>query len=387
MGREEFLKQSAYSALERICFEKELNRCEIRILEIGSFNGSIANFLYHSGYRKITTIESRKHNIARGKALRKTLAQRDRCKHKVVDIEKVSNIRRRVYESKFDVVLCFGVLHHIQNPHKVLKDLSNFLKEDGLLLLETVVLNDSLQKSEFIAALEPKDIMYRNENSKVGFFGIKKESNYFPGSTSSQSVTTIPSINGLELILEDVGIKVTAKSAGWETTISRSQLSHRSQVMTQLISGVKVKRKDPVINAAESYEDVFCLEAISQNKVLSLLQNIDNQEIFESYLSSFIINSSTFEREILESIRFSAKTKLLFENAKNLIMIGKVQEGIEQLESIVRDDFCPDWRTAYRSLYLLSLFEKKAYRNHAIMCHPEFPESTLHKMDMKYRKR
>ena len=86
-GREKFLKQRAYSELE-ICFEKELKRNEIRILEIGSYNGSIANFLYNSGFRKITTFESRKHNIVRGKALLKMLGQRDRCRHKVVDIEK-----------------------------------------------------------------------------------------------------------------------------------------------------------------------------------------------------------------------------------------------------------------------------------------------------------
>lgn len=386
-GREKFLKQSAYSELERICFEKELKRNEIRILEIGSYNGSIANFLYNSGFRKITTFESRKHNIARGKALRKMLGQRDRVRHKVVDIEKISNLRRRALRSKFDAVLCFGVLHHVQNPHRVLKELSNFLNENGLLLLETLVLNDSLQKREFKFALEPKDILYRNENSKVGFFGIKKESNYFPGSTSSQSVTTIPSISGLELFLEDVGIMVAAKGVGWEKTIERRQLNHRSQIMTTLISGVKVKRKDPVFDAAESYENVFCLEAVSQDKVQTLLQSIDNQEIFESYLTSFILKSSAFEREILESIRFSAKTKLLFENAKNLLMIGKVQEGTEQLESIVRDGFCPDWRTAYRSLYLLSLVKTKVYRKHAIMCHPEFPKSTLRKMELKYRNR
>lgn len=68
-GREDFLKNLALEKLGQFEIETGKSRKDIKILEIGSFDGFISNFLYHRGYRRVITFEGRRKNIKKEKLL------------------------------------------------------------------------------------------------------------------------------------------------------------------------------------------------------------------------------------------------------------------------------------------------------------------------------
>ncbi len=88
-GRENFLKNLALEKLRQFEIEAGINRKDIKVLEIGSFDGFISSFLYHRGYRRVITFEGRRNNIKKGKALRRILGQRDRVKNFKVNAERI----------------------------------------------------------------------------------------------------------------------------------------------------------------------------------------------------------------------------------------------------------------------------------------------------------
>jgi SAM-dependent methyltransferase len=387
-GRENFLKKTAEKSLSEFQIKNGIERKNIRILEIGSFDGAIANHLFHKGYTNITTIESRKINIKRGKLLRKVLKRQDGVKHFNMNAEKFPKFML-LLKGKFDFIICFGLLHHVQNPHKVLSDISKMLKDNAKseLLLETVSIDDSSMDKNYLEAIEAKDILYRDGNIKVGFLGIKRESDYFPGSTTSNQITTVPSKNGLLLMLSDLSFEIKFDFAGWEKTVEKQQLMHRKFVQTTLILAMKTKsfRFDSSVAAAD-YEDSFCLSAINRAQLDTLmeLQTIPHQltSFIDEYCSKIHVKEG--EREILKSIKYSPRPKLIFELAKVLLNEDRKTEAISILIDLVTKDFVEDWRTCYRSLYMLASVDSKKWLPYAKLCNMKFPKTTLNKMKDMY---
>lgn len=391
-GREDFLKSLALSSLEKFEFDKAKRRQTIRILEIGSYDGFISNYLFHQGFRKIITFEGRKENINKGKHLRKVLNEHDGVRHLRIDAEKIPKFFLRTFANRFDFVICFGLLHHLQNSHKFLGDVKKLLSPNGVLLLETVSLDDSSIDDKFQRAMEAKDILYRDGNTLIGFLGLKFESNYFPGSTIQGPFTTVPSERALQLLLTSVGMRIISKSKGWEELVTPQSLGHRQAVHTTVIRSEKINSpsildRDGLIDSAiEDYEDTFCLNFVHDNKIEILQQLESDKEKQKQILNNYIFDTKdTAEKKILRSIMYEPRPKILFEHSKNFLQKGQRAEARRILKSLVEDDFCEDWRTTYRSLYLLGVIDSKKYLRYAKLCNPNFPIATLEKMFKLYR--
>jgi len=389
-GREDFLKKLALEKLRQCEVNTGKVAEDIKVLEIGSFDGFISSFLYHKGYQKIITFEGRRENIKKGKALRKILGQRDRVKHFKVNAERIPKFILSILKSRFDFIICFGLLHHLQNPHRLLADIANMLSPNGLLLLETVSINDSVLNETFREAVEPKDVLYRDGNGSIGFLAMKLESDYFPGSTIGKYFTTIPSQNGLKLLLKVVGMEEVQNTDGWEKESSSERLRHRRAVHTSVCVCKKredfqsIKSDGLSIASIADYENTFCLNLVDYNKI-EILNQLESDEQKKEFLNDWVLESENIrEREILQSIMYSPKPKVLFEKAKILLKQNRKDEGIQILKSLVESDFCEDWRTTYRSLYLLAAINSRRYLHYAKRCNPNFPKSTFNKCKSFY---
>jgi 2-polyprenyl-3-methyl-5-hydroxy-6-metoxy-1,4-benzoquinol methylase len=389
-GREDFLRNLALEKLRSFEIETGKNRKDIKVLEIGSFDGFISSFLYHRGYRRVITFEGRRRNIKKGKALRRILGQRDRVKHFKVNAERIPKFILFFLRNRFDFVICFGLLHHLQNPNRLLTAISKMLSPNGLVLLETVSIDDSVFNDTFREAVELKDILYRDGNESIGFLAMKLESDYFPGSTIENSFTTIPSKSGLRLLLKVAGMEEAQNIDGWEKERSTEQLGHRRAVHTSVLLCQKHKEYEAIqkygfsTDAIADYEDTFCLNLVDINR-FEMFNQLESDEQKKEFLSGWIVESENRrEREILQSIMYSPKSKALFERAKICLKQNRREEGIQILKSLVQSDFCEDWRTTYRSLYLLAAINRRRYLYYARRCNPNFPKSTYDKCKRFY---
>jgi 2-polyprenyl-3-methyl-5-hydroxy-6-metoxy-1,4-benzoquinol methylase len=97
-----------------------------RVLDVGCGVGHLAQFFVRQGC-DVLCLDARNENLARLNALYPNL------KAQVFDIEKDSITDL----GTFDVVFAFGLLYHLENPFRALRNLSTLCRE--LLLIETMV--------------------------------------------------------------------------------------------------------------------------------------------------------------------------------------------------------------------------------------------------------
>lgn len=124
------------------------------VLDIGAGVGHLAQFFVERGAR-VTCAEAREANIARGRELYPSLE----FHQAEVEAEPLSRF------GVFDVVFSYGLLYHLENPVRGLRNIASACRD--LLLLETLVA-DHEQPISFLID-EPKD----NVNQAVGGFGCR----------------------------------------------------------------------------------------------------------------------------------------------------------------------------------------------------------------------
>src|SRR5260221_1288188 len=76
---------------------------------------------------------------------------------------KVGNLLKNKFtDKKFDVVICFEVIEHVQDPEQLLKSLSSILKKDGKIIL-------SFPSKSFLSALAQKSL----DHYSIGFSPVE----------------------------------------------------------------------------------------------------------------------------------------------------------------------------------------------------------------------
>lgn len=102
-----------------------------RVLDVGCGVGHLAQFFVQEGCR-VTCLDARPENIERLKTLYPNLEAR------VFDLERdsIADV------GTFEIVFAFGLLYHLENPFRALRNLGNSASE--LLLIETVVSDHQL---------------------------------------------------------------------------------------------------------------------------------------------------------------------------------------------------------------------------------------------------
>jgi SAM-dependent methyltransferase len=377
-GRADLLLESALSTLQGYMDSTNKSREEISILDVGAYDGWILNRLYQLGFRNLTGIEPRKQNIERGIRIRELLGIQDNVKHfqGTLDTLEILNSHR------FDLVLCFGVIHHINDINLFVSQLNMLLIEGGRLLLETLCLSDSLITDQFREFMEPKDLIYSGKDVEVGIIGVKLESAYYPESTDVTGTVQIPSERTLKWFLEFNNFSINSFRNGWESIPSRENLfnSHRKNATSCLIDSTKILKENPVRyeNSASQIEEIATCGIIDLELLTELEKACDeNSNPYNQILASKLekLKAKSEFPDLISSIIHALETKLRFEIAKYQLATGNIEVGIEILKRIVTE-ISEDWRTTYRTFYLLAIFDKNSkfdWKEMALRCNPEFP--------------
>ena len=116
--------------LRIFCLENSYSLESKRILDAGTGTGhrltEVASFFRNNDYTAID-FSPRSLEIAREVAIKKSI--------KNVKFKKINLMNDLSELGRFDIVLCMGVLHHLSDPSRGLRNLHKILKYDGIIFL------------------------------------------------------------------------------------------------------------------------------------------------------------------------------------------------------------------------------------------------------------
>ena len=98
------------------------------VLEVGPGTGYNANYLINCGIKKITLVDDNKYSI---QSIKKTLKKKNRKRYNILK----SDFYDFEIKKKFNFVICENVISGVRNPEKFLKKLSNYVSDEGYLII------------------------------------------------------------------------------------------------------------------------------------------------------------------------------------------------------------------------------------------------------------
>lgn len=133
---EEYLRHTS-SRLEHLA-SLNLDLTNKKVLEVGAGIGDHTNY-YLSRDCEITVTDVRAENIIQ---LQKRFGNNKKVTIDKLDLEKIEQVRTKLGDDTFDVIHCYGLLYHLNNP---LEALSYFAEIGDILLLETCVSTEMVE--------------------------------------------------------------------------------------------------------------------------------------------------------------------------------------------------------------------------------------------------
>jgi len=393
IGKEEFLTGRSDYILEKFCeFMRQFTQEQISkmsLIDIGSYDGWFANEIEKRfNFNRIVSSEPRLKNIQKGIAVRKFLSINSRF---TIQQENLEDIKEA-----FDIVVCIGVLHHVDSVSRVLKKLCSISKVglfietqiyEPLKILENNYFGRAIQRKHDRHVIEPKDVVYVNRKKSladVAVSGHKYESSYFDGSTSFSQVVELPSISGLKLNLlannfSDIKLLTTSKEYR-KKLVKRNFRVYKATILGATRSkGSDANSFLEIKESISNYERLHLVNFLSQStimnlqikqglgfkieialKVLSVIReipiNLKSLLFFEKVVCKLF--SVKFEEiSTLKVLKFDFKNKLGFETAKFEIWNRNYEQAKGLLREIIEAEDA-DWRSTYRSFFLLYLLSK-----------------------------
>lgn len=388
-GRSAFLWEKAASFIDAVAQERGCAREELSVLEVGASDGWLLNLLWHRyGMRDLTGLEPRAHSIERGRQARALLGIDDGAVHFAGD---PGNWPQELEGRVWDAVICFGVIHHLSDVQGFLNNIASRTRYGAL--FETLTLDDDLVTDDLTEALEPKDIIYGRGGveRQVSLCGVKLESNILWGSTVRTGIVMVPAVRALTWMTESAGFEILGIEGGFETQLDsdhRLAASHRRHFHSSVIT---TRLPDQGSDAGEdldrrardillSQEVASCLTPLPKSVLERLNGIIESQtgayaEALAGAIKEIAEDLPADHAEVVRAIVHAPETKLAFEWGKFHASNGDRDAAAHALHRIV-DTPCDDWRSCYRSFYLLSLLEPDATTEWQRLClfaNPEFP--------------
>lgn len=118
-----------------------------RVLDIGSLEGGLSFEMAREGC-DVLGIEGREENFAKSELIRRHHALPN-LRFELRDAKSLSRER----DGTFDVILCCGLLYHLDDPFAFLRQLADILSPDGLLFIDTHVAPDGSLPGYSLSAL------------------------------------------------------------------------------------------------------------------------------------------------------------------------------------------------------------------------------------------
>lgn len=368
-GRAQFLVRTISGWLEPYLASRRGIRTSVA--DIGCYDGWILNQLEAKELGELVGYEPRAKNLRKGEFMRRLSGFQTRARFVQAGLQDVNE--------PYDVVLCLGLLHHMESLAGAVKKLAEICREK--LFIETICLDASHETDELEQELEPKDIVYRIAEKRVGLVGQKLESDYYDGSTQQTTIVSIPSVSALVLHLELAGftnVRVLVPASEY-----RRQVWKDSRPMNAVcVVAEKAKENHDfqrrVSDFVRSHEIALATELLPApyqrplEEALGILQALDartsnresnavveyaarpTQENLERLQNLSLSNLTPTSAEVLWSLRFNTIDKVRLELAKSALSRGLVAEAEAFLLAIVTR-LNADWRSCYRAFALLCL--------------------------------
>ena len=340
---------------------------KMSIADIGCYDGWILHQLSDLPFRRMVGIEPRQKNIDKGVFIRDILGISSRVEFQLGDMETLR-------EQKYDVVLCVGVIHHLEAPSVAIELLKKGCVK--FLFIETICLSSKHITKSFIKEIEMKDIVYNYKQNICGISGQKFESSYYDGSTTNLSVVSIPSIETLKMLMEIKfkNIKIEDDATSYLKSFSKYDRKFKSiSISAEPFNENNVSNKDER-NWIADYEKRMISVVLNKFHVEMLYDKFFKKQnnygwnlaviIFSIYLtkngwiSRFCRTILKFwyrkdsENEIITNLKYNPPDKLAFEYGKILKQANRYKEAITVLTRITTK-MNADWRCVYRSFLLL----------------------------------
>ncbi len=385
-GRADFLAKELRKLIVGKFTHAQLKK--LSIIDVGCYDGWILHQLSDLPFKKLVGIEPRNKNLLKGEGIRRLLGIKTRVQFRVGSLENIG-------KEKFDIVLCIGVLHHVESIAIAIRNLDSITKR--MLVIDTICLPEKYLTATIARDLELKDIIYQNKQKRFGLTGEKYESAYYDGSTSHVAVVGIPSPQSLIMNMDILGyspIKIVANQHAFRKAMKKNMRPFEEI----LISGMKTidGSKDEVVEYIKKYEHALIHDNLDGALINELFGYfVENKRMQLSPLARQILSyikdggdgkdiqkyfKKSLEWEIIKNMKYNPRDKVAFEYAKKVWKAGDGAEAIRVLKSITQT-LNADWRTVYRSFYLLHLIYTKGgnhkeglrYAMLCKRCHINFP--------------
>jgi tRNA (mo5U34)-methyltransferase len=147
-----------------------------RVLDVGTFDGFYAFLAEHRGAARVVAVDNEQYvawvrarwgiELQGGEGFA-TIAELLGSR---VEYRRGDALALDLGGERFDVVLCFGILHRVENPLGMLRRLAALLAPGGRLLVETYgIASDGRLDAHTIEVLEPGEVYARDEYVYWGF--------------------------------------------------------------------------------------------------------------------------------------------------------------------------------------------------------------------------
>ena len=148
-----------------------------RVLDVGTFDGFYAFLAEHRGAARVVAVDNEQY-VAWVKARWGVELEGGEGFRAIAELlgSRVEYVRGDALElvdtgDRFDVILCFGILHRIENPLGLLRLLGRLLAPGGRLLAETYGISDPGRGAETIIEVHPPGGVYRGDDYVYWGFG------------------------------------------------------------------------------------------------------------------------------------------------------------------------------------------------------------------------
>lgn len=388
VGKNALFKERSYWLLDNIInlLLKEFTYEDLKnmtILEVGSYDGWIlTNLCERIQFKEAIGVEPREKNIKKGQLGRKLSGIKPKCKFIKGS---VSDIEKKFKGKKFNIVMCLGMIHHVNSTYETILKLGNMAYD--ICILDTMIIPELKNDIKLIEPfVNTKDIVYQNEKQDWSIAAFKYESPYGDGSTNNLGIVNLPTQTLVNMSLKLSGFD-DLKIIGTEKDFYKSSKQNLRGVKEILLYSKRLvdgnQGHKNWQEKVEVVENIFCksvlpedfILSISKHKIFSHIDLVDdlskifplnknykkNNAVLNYIIKNFPIASNvrshfkdiTDEHLVIINVFFRCPfEKILLEISKFLIEKNHVDLAIKYLKLITKKPGC-DWWSFYRSCYLL----------------------------------
>ena len=162
-GRQLINRAQTFERLIHLFSNKRLKKS--RVLDLGCLEGGISLYLAKAG-ASCTGVDIRKANIAKAAFASRLMNLSKKCTWKEADV-----IDNRLWESigKFDIVICSGLLYHLDYYDIVpfIKNMKKCLASDGMIIFDTNITCDGQESRQVENNLNLRGRVWREHNDNA----------------------------------------------------------------------------------------------------------------------------------------------------------------------------------------------------------------------------